>query len=413
MLISIIIPTRERSEFLSYSLQTALEIEDENVEIIVSDNCSEDDTETVVKGFEDPRLRYVRTDRRVSMRQNFQFALDRARGEYVMFFGDDDGILPRQFAAMRKILEAERPDGLTWSLFTFTWPLEQLFKKSGGIRFRPKTCFGGIEEIETRQKMKDMEACTMRDFAFFPRVYHGVASTDYLRRAANEEGVFFCSSSPDIYFSFRACHTGGRFLFSHHPFSVNGHGSKSTGGSHGARSRDDKRSLSAEKFKTENKEDPLADVIPATLSVRAALFATVESIRERFPQPELRPDYRRWYRFVLNDITRRSEEIVAEASKLIRDHAKRTGTETELDQAEKAPQKSEKTPKDRWDRLVGNFTSIRLSAESNGENNILTAVHMCDDVLGENYAEIIDGNISQRAAWSGLRKRSKKYRRTV
>ena len=66
--ISIIIPTRERSYYLHYALQTALEIDDENIEIIVSDNFSKDETKAVVEKFSDNCLKYLCTHKRVSMR---------------------------------------------------------------------------------------------------------------------------------------------------------------------------------------------------------------------------------------------------------------------------------------------------------------------------------------------------------
>ena len=74
--ISLIIPTRERSHYLYYALQTALQIKDDNIEIIVSDNFSHDNTSAVVERFTDTRLKYIRTPNRVSMRENFGSARD-------------------------------------------------------------------------------------------------------------------------------------------------------------------------------------------------------------------------------------------------------------------------------------------------------------------------------------------------
>ena len=47
------------------------------------------------------------------MRANFENALKASSGDYVIFFGDDDGILPLQFKFLRNILEKHQPD--TWS----------------------------------------------------------------------------------------------------------------------------------------------------------------------------------------------------------------------------------------------------------------------------------------------------------
>ena len=74
MLISIIIPSRDRAVYLKYSVQTALAIQDKNIEIIVSDNASIDHTREVIRSIEDTRLKYFNTNKRISMRANFENA---------------------------------------------------------------------------------------------------------------------------------------------------------------------------------------------------------------------------------------------------------------------------------------------------------------------------------------------------
>jgi len=48
MFISIVIPTRERAETLRYALAACARIDDSQIEIVVSDNASLDDTAAVV-----------------------------------------------------------------------------------------------------------------------------------------------------------------------------------------------------------------------------------------------------------------------------------------------------------------------------------------------------------------------------
>ena len=58
MLISIIIPTRDRADYLKYSVQTALKIDDIEIEVIVSDNASIDHTEKIISSIKDNRLKF-------------------------------------------------------------------------------------------------------------------------------------------------------------------------------------------------------------------------------------------------------------------------------------------------------------------------------------------------------------------
>jgi len=57
--VTVVIPTRCRPDTLAKSLQTAIHQDYPNLEIIVSDNFSEDDTEAVVRSANDPRIRQL------------------------------------------------------------------------------------------------------------------------------------------------------------------------------------------------------------------------------------------------------------------------------------------------------------------------------------------------------------------
>jgi glycosyltransferase involved in cell wall biosynthesis len=81
--ITIIIPTRERHETLGASIRTCVEQDYADLEILVSDNASEDSTKDTVSRFKDPRLRYIRAPKRLSMTENFCFGLEHARGTYM------------------------------------------------------------------------------------------------------------------------------------------------------------------------------------------------------------------------------------------------------------------------------------------------------------------------------------------
>jgi glycosyltransferase involved in cell wall biosynthesis len=94
-LVSIGISTYNRADsYLRPALTSALEQTYPNLEIIVSDNCSADGTEELVKGLGDPRIRYFRQERNIGPINNFNFCLARARGTYFQLLHDDDLIDP-------------------------------------------------------------------------------------------------------------------------------------------------------------------------------------------------------------------------------------------------------------------------------------------------------------------------------
>lgn len=90
-LVSIGIPTYNRAgSYLRYALRSAVNQTYRNIEIIVSDNCSPDNTESVVKAFDDPRIRYYRQTENIGPVKNRNFCLEQSRGDYFLMLLDDD-----------------------------------------------------------------------------------------------------------------------------------------------------------------------------------------------------------------------------------------------------------------------------------------------------------------------------------
>lgn len=95
MLVTIGIPTYNRADgYLKNALESALAQTYENIEIVVSDNCSTDNTGELVNSFGDNRIRYFRQEVNTKVEQNFNFCVDQARGEYFLLLCDDDLIDP-------------------------------------------------------------------------------------------------------------------------------------------------------------------------------------------------------------------------------------------------------------------------------------------------------------------------------
>lgn len=90
-LVTIAIPTYNRAgTYLKHTLQSAIDQSYKNLEIIVSDNCSIDHTEGVVKDFNDPRIRYVKHSQNIGHYKNFKFCIEQTRGDYFLLLQDDD-----------------------------------------------------------------------------------------------------------------------------------------------------------------------------------------------------------------------------------------------------------------------------------------------------------------------------------
>jgi glycosyltransferase involved in cell wall biosynthesis len=95
-LVSICIPTYNRVALLKRSIESALNQDYKNIEIIVSDNASPDETESLCMTYcnKEKKLKYFRHSINYGPSANFSEVLKRASGEFFMWLGDDDWIDP-------------------------------------------------------------------------------------------------------------------------------------------------------------------------------------------------------------------------------------------------------------------------------------------------------------------------------
>lgn len=107
-LVSILIPTYKRAEFLRAAVQSALNQTYRNLEIIVLDDASPDHTPLLLREFADePRLRPVRHPQNLGIVGNWQAGLALAVGKYFCFLHDDDTFEPEFVARLVEPLQAD------------------------------------------------------------------------------------------------------------------------------------------------------------------------------------------------------------------------------------------------------------------------------------------------------------------
>ena len=91
-LVSIGVPVRNGGRLLTEALQQLVDQTYPNLEIIISDNNSSDETPALCQAFaaQDSRIIYRRQSLNLSAIENFKFVLDQARGDYFMWAAHDD-----------------------------------------------------------------------------------------------------------------------------------------------------------------------------------------------------------------------------------------------------------------------------------------------------------------------------------
>ncbi len=108
--VSVIIPTYNRIHSLEPSIVSVLTQTFKEIEVIVVDDASTQDVESVVRRIDDARLKYVRRETNGGAAAARNTGLSRAIGAHIAFQDSDDLWLPTKLAQQMKLLAASPLD---------------------------------------------------------------------------------------------------------------------------------------------------------------------------------------------------------------------------------------------------------------------------------------------------------------
>jgi len=298
MLISVVIPTRERGSLLGPSLETVLADSDPNLEVVVSDNHSRDETPELLRRQTDPRLRVVRPECPVSMRRNFETALSAAAGDYVIFLGDDDGVMPGGIAMLRSVLTRQPAEAVSWEMLHYTWPSARANQQAGFVRIKPKSVYGGVSRRAPAALLSQAVSGRLRNYKETANIYHGCVSRRLIERVRNaNNGVYFGGAIPDVY----ACMANlaqmrDDLLWIDHPVTCGGASDRSNGAAQVAAVRAAPSGAEeSARFVAEAADDPgVAQIDISIPSVDALTLDMLELVNRTHARGRLDLDYHTW-----------------------------------------------------------------------------------------------------------------------
>lgn len=119
MTVSIIIPTFNYAAFVADALRSVEAQTMTDLECIVIDDASTDDTASIVSSFveRDPRFRYIRLERNSGVSAARDRGLKEARGEFIQLLDADDVIAPRKLELQVAFLQEQQDTDLVYSNF--------------------------------------------------------------------------------------------------------------------------------------------------------------------------------------------------------------------------------------------------------------------------------------------------------
>lgn len=203
-LLSIVIPTKNRVQYMIHSIQSILSINDPELELIISDNSESDTLQAwVTSQIVDSRLHYQYIPEQISMTDNFNSAMSNASGYYVCTLGDDDSVNPAIMDATRwaKSKGIDALSSKSNSGLVYFWPDFISRTRGDGLsgKLFIEKCAGGIERIDVETELSKCLSLAGQGSLGLPRVYHGIIKRECLLEVLSATGSYFKGVSPDVY----------------------------------------------------------------------------------------------------------------------------------------------------------------------------------------------------------------------
>lgn len=265
---SVVIPTRSRAVYLKACLQSVVVAADNagcEVEILVSDNASDDNTKEIVEQFANPAIQYIFRPKRLSMRMNFEASLRDATGTHIVFIGDDDAVLPNGLSALRCFLEQSQADVVNWRLPGYVWP-DSAQGSPGHMKIAPGKLSGRARKVDVDATLAKILSGRFRSYHDGPVIYHGCVARSIVEIGrAKSEGTYFWCSSPDVFASMRNLMISGvNYWKLDLPITLGGASPRSNGMSGQRMSHETNKTATGEfqRFIEEAKDDPCNGQLP-------------------------------------------------------------------------------------------------------------------------------------------------------
>jgi glycosyltransferase involved in cell wall biosynthesis len=110
--VSVIMPTYNRAHVLGRAIKSVLEQTFTDFELIIVDDGSTDNTEEVIKSFNDPRIRCIRHERNRGVSAARNTGIKIARGDCIAFQDSDDEWLPQKLERQMAVFEQDNAGNL-------------------------------------------------------------------------------------------------------------------------------------------------------------------------------------------------------------------------------------------------------------------------------------------------------------
>ncbi len=203
MKFSVLIPTRNRLELLRQAIATVMGQDYPDWEIIVSDNFSEQGVAGYLSSLDEPRIKYFRTAGFIPVTDNWNNALEKSSGDYVIMLGDDDCLMKGYFSTVARMIDSfGEPDFIYTNGFLYAYPGVLPGYPHGFLQaYGYAPFFAGAREpfwLDKREAVALVRKSMNFKMAYTYNMQHSVVNRGFIKGLLGK-GPFFQSPYPDFY----------------------------------------------------------------------------------------------------------------------------------------------------------------------------------------------------------------------
>lgn len=197
-MVSVIIPTYNRAATIGRAIDSVLQQTYTDIELIVVDDCSEDNTGEIVGKYNDDRLRFIKHEFNQGACAARNTGIEHARGEFIAFQDSDDCWLPDKLEIQLSLMDKIHADICFCSMHRYGYPADK-------PEYYPDLESGVVsyEKLLLKSLVSTQTILTKRtvaeEFKFDPEVKR-MQDYDWIIRAAENNVVVFAKEAMvDVY----------------------------------------------------------------------------------------------------------------------------------------------------------------------------------------------------------------------
>jgi glycosyltransferase involved in cell wall biosynthesis len=193
-IVSIVLPTFNGSRYIRQAIKSCLDQTYTNIELIIVNDCSTDDTATIIEEYagHDNRIKIIVNKENKKLPSSLNIGFQQALGQYFTWISDDNYFAPHAIDTLIKELQNSNGADIVYSSYYFideagkpqdtfgSVPEELLFKCS------PGACFLYKSEVHQELRGYDTRKFRMEDMDFWLR-----AATKFKYKYIDQRNLYF------------------------------------------------------------------------------------------------------------------------------------------------------------------------------------------------------------------------------